>query len=161
MRRIVHGLIAAGIAAVLIWVANPPSAQSPAERSHAIWAAMPEAVLHIVERDGEEHHLTVRVADEGAARAQGMQNLPARVIRDTPIWFVFERAQRVGWHMNNVAIPLDIVYVNAEGRVIGRERMEPGGSGYGLDRPISAALELAAGQADRYGLEQGASVKRQ
>lgn len=161
MKRIVHGLIAAGIAGLLIWVANPPSAGTAAERSHEIWSAMPQAVLHITERDGDEHRLAVRVAANGRARAQGMQHLPASVIRETPIWFEFEREQRTGWHMNNVVLALDIIYVDGDGRVIGRERMEPGGSGYGLDRPIAAALEVAAGQAERYGLERGATVERQ
>ena len=45
------------------------------------------------------------------------------------------------------------------GVVIGVERMMPGGSGYGTDAAIAAALELAAGQAEQLGIEPGVRLR--
>ncbi|MEX0431038.1 DUF192 domain-containing protein [Spiribacter insolitus] len=103
--------------------------------------------------------LTVRVADEADERAQGMQHLPARVVRDHPIWFEFPTPRRVGWHMRNVRIALDMAYVATDGTVIAVERMEPDRSGYGIDAEIAAALELAAGEAERLGIRAGARLQ--
>ena len=96
-----------------------------------------------------------------AERAQGMQFLPAAVIREHPMWFVFETPQVQSWHMRNVQLALDILYVDANGLIIGREMMEPQGSGYGIGQPIAAALELAAGQAEQYGLRAGVRLQLQ
>ena len=99
--------------------------------------------------------LSVRVADEPHERAQGMQHLPARVVRDHPIWFSFPTPRRVGWHMRNVRIPLDMAYIAADGTVIAVERMVPNGTGYGINEAIAAALEVAAGEAERLGIRPG------
>jgi len=119
----------------------------------AAWASM--ATGELVIESGSTDTLTVRIADETAERAQGMQHLPGRVVRDNPIWFVFPEPRRTGWHMRNVRIPLDIVYVDETGQVIAIERMAPGQTGYGIDQPIAAALEVAAGEAKRLGIEPG------
>jgi uncharacterized membrane protein (UPF0127 family) len=75
------------------------------------------------------------------------------------MWFVFPQDRRTGWHMRNVAIPLVIAYVAADGQVVATERMQPGRSGYGIDRPIRYALEVAASRAAALGLEAGARIR--
>ena len=128
----------------------------------AAWQSMETAEVMITAAGADKtsgpRYLSVRIADEPAERAQGMQHLPARVVRDHPIWFVFERPQRTGWHMRNVRIALDIIYVDEAGTVISIERMEPEGSGYGINAPIAAALEVAAGQAERLGITPGSRI---
>ena len=122
------------------------------------WRSMEIAELRITPPDGPTQRLAVRVADDRAERAQGMQHLPAQVIREQPIWFVFDEPRRVGWHMRNVRLALDIAYVDAEGKVIGVERMTPETGGYGHEQPIAAALEVAAGQAKRLGIRKGTQL---
>jgi len=123
------------------------------------WQSMDTAMLNIQPANQTPPHtLRVRVADDSAERAQGMQHLPSRVVRDEPIWFVFPTPRRTGWHMRNVRIALDIVYVDASGRVISIERMQPEGTGYGIDVPIAAALEVAAGQAKKLDIQPGSIV---
>jgi uncharacterized membrane protein (UPF0127 family) len=152
-------IAAALLAVLLLWTGAPLSAADSArERGLALWASMPEGALRLEGVDGEVTVLRVRVADTPRTRAQGMQYLTPEQIRAHPIWFVFETPQYTGWHMNNVQLALDIVFVDRDGRVIGVQRMQPGQSGYGIDAPISAALELAAGQAERYGLAPGARI---
>ena len=129
----------------------------------AAWQSMTTGTLRITPPGAEPgaapQRLGVRIADDSAERAQGMQHLPARVVRDNPIWFVFPEPRRVGWHMRNVRTALDIAYVDASGTVIGVERMTPETSGYGSDAAIAAALEVAAGQAERLGIAPGTRLE--
>ena len=152
--RIVSGLLLAGL---ILWVSQWLAADEP--EPPAIWQTMATGELQIVRPNGEVDLITVRIADDSRKRAQGMQHLPAAIIREHPIWFIFEEPQRVSWHMRNVSLALDIVYVDTTGVVLGIERMEPEGTGYGINQPIAAALELAAGQAEQLDLRRGVRIK--
>ncbi|MEX0386698.1 DUF192 domain-containing protein [Spiribacter onubensis] len=123
------------------------------------WHSMTTAEVQIIPASGDSRWLTVRLADEADERAQGMQHLPARVVRDHPIWFEFPTPRRTGWHMRNVRIALDMAYVAPDGTVIAVERMEPGHSGYGVSEEIAAALEVAAGEAERLGIRPGTRLR--
>ncbi len=149
--RIVAGLVLAGFILTGQWFFLGES-ESADSGLPAAWQSMTVGELRI---EGSSTYLNVRIADEPAERAQGMQHLPARVVRDHPIWFVFDTPRRTGWHMQNVKIPLDIIYVDETGTVIGMQRMEPNTSGYGINAPITAALEVAAGQAEALGIREG------
>lgn len=131
----------------------------------AAWQSMETGTViieNMAETDSapDATRLTVRIADDASERAQGMQNLPPAVIRDHPIWFVFPEPRRTYWHMRDVRSALDIVYVDANGIVIGIDRMQPEQSGYASNAPISAALEVAAGQAGRLGIRPGTRIRR-
>lgn len=158
MKRILPLVTVFLLTGLLVWAGNPSAASDARERGLATWESMPQASLRLVGVDGEVRHLMVRVAATPETRGQGMQYLTPDVIREHPIWFVFDPPRFSGWHMHNVALPLDILFVDESGQVIGRQRMEPEQTGYGIDEPIAAALELAAGQADRYGLAPGARI---
>lgn len=146
------GLVAALLAGLLV-AAGPVRSDSAED-----WVRSLEHVRLVIRSEGEARTLTARLADEPGERARGMQHLAPETIRANPIWFVFDSPQRTGWHMRNVRLALDIAYVNADGRVLAVERMEPGGSGYGIDRPIRYALEVAAGRAEALGLRPGATI---
>ncbi|KAF0285964.1 hypothetical protein BA899_05245 [Spiribacter sp. SSL99] len=137
--------------------APDPTALPPAWQSMTTGEVVitPSAADDAEKTGSSPRRLAVRIADEPDERAQGMQHLPAAVIADQPIWFAFAPPRRVGWHMQNVRGALDIAYINADGVVIDVERMTPGGTGYGIDAPIAAALELAAGAAERHGIRPG------
>ncbi len=115
--------------------------------------------LTIVGPGGNTSSIDVRIADSPTSRARGMQHLEPATIRSNPMWFVFPQDQRTRWHMRNVAIPLVIAYVAADGRVVAVERMQPGESGYGIEERIRYALEVAASQAEALGLEAGARLR--
>lgn len=163
--RIIAGLVLAGAillgnAGLMGDSAGARSESGAAERPTA-WQSMADGEV-IIEptTDAESRRIRVRIADEASERAQGMQHLPPEVIRATPIWFEFPVPRRTSWHMRNVRAALDIAYVDDNGRVIGIERMTPGGSGYGSDAAIAAALELAAGEAERLGIQVGTRLRR-
>jgi uncharacterized membrane protein (UPF0127 family) len=166
--RIVAGL---GLAAALLlgeaWLFGDTarSQVATAQSKPAAWQSM-ETDAVIIENTAETGsgpdatRLTVRIADDASERAQGMQNLPPAVVRNHPIWFVFREPRRTHWHMRNVRHALDIAYVDADGVVIGIDRMQPEQSGYASDGPISAALEVAAGEAERLGIRPGTRIRR-
>ncbi|HKJ95389.1 MAG TPA: DUF192 domain-containing protein [Gammaproteobacteria bacterium] len=133
--------------------------QTPEEHGLAIWRGMDQAILVVDNGHGKTRRLEVRVADDSAERGQGMQYLPADTIRANPIWFVFPDERTAGWHMSNVSLALDIAFVGAGGRVIAVQRMEPGHGGYGIDRPIRYALEVAAGRADDLHIHPGTRLR--
>lgn len=152
--RIAGGLLLAGS----ILLANQWLTAEPIEPPD-VWQSMAVGEVQIQRPDGSSATLPVRIAQTASQRAQGMQHLPAAIIREHPIWFAFNQPQVVSWHMRNVALPLDILYIDVSGRIIGREVMQPNGTGYGINAPITAALELAAGQAADYGLEVGVRLR--
>ncbi|MCP1675881.1 uncharacterized membrane protein (UPF0127 family) [Natronocella acetinitrilica] len=99
--------------------------------------------------------LRVRVARTQGQRAAGMQHLCPESIEENPMLFVFPSPQRPAFHMNNVHAPLDMVFIDPDGRVMELHLMEPGNSLTSPSAPISHALELAAGQAADLGIVPG------
>lgn len=124
-------------------------------RGLAVWRGMTTATVTLPGRDAP---LTVRIADEPRERAQGMQYLPASRVREYPIWFRFAEPSTTRWHMRNVRIPLDIVWMGRDGVILGMARMEPARAGYRSPPGTVHALELAAGLAQRYGLHKGEHI---
>lgn len=133
--------------------AEPPS--SARTRALAIVEGMETAEVVVADGENAPRPLAVRVADSPRERRQGMQHLSRETVAANPMWFAFDPPRTAGWHMRNVAVALDIVFVGANGRVIAVQRMEPDGRIYGIDQPIAAALELAAGEARRLGIAPG------
>ena len=143
------------LCAALLVASCRPARDNDEQAALRIWEGMGIATLRIERQDGGADRLEVRVADEWAERAQGMQFLSAARIRAYPIWFIFPAPTNVGWHMQNVRAPLDIAWVDEDGRVTKVQRMEPEKDGYAADLPARYALEVAAGEAERLGIQRG------
>ncbi len=103
---------------------------------------------------------TVEVAATPAERAQGLmfrESLPAR----SGMLFLFERPGRVAFWMRNTPVPLDMIFIGADG-VVRRvhanavpfdETPIEGGEG------ILAVLEINGGLAARLGIAPGAELR--
>jgi uncharacterized membrane protein (UPF0127 family) len=102
---------------------------------------------------------TLEVADTDATRQYGLMrrdSMPA----DHGMIFVFAREQELGFWMKNTRIPLDIVYVNADGKVVSVKQMKP----YDLTPvpsggPAQYAIELNKGAAEGAGVKAGMVLK--
>ena len=120
----------------------------PAERS----------VLEIVTKNGV-HTFSVEVVDNDADRAKGLmyrQSLP----EGTGMLFDFHREQDVSFWMQNTYIPLDMIFIRADGRILRiAENTEPQStkiiSSGGLAKGV---LEVIAGTAKKYGIAAGDRV---
>ena len=114
--------------------------------------------LEIVTRGGV-HVFTVELVDNDADRARGLmyrRELP----EGRGMLFDFQREQEVAMWMQNTYIPLDMIFINADGRIRRiAENTEPlstrtipsGG-------PVKGVLEVIAGTAKKYGIRPGDRV---
>ena len=108
---------------------------------------------------GQQHHFRVEVARTAEEQAQGLMHrtsLPA----DGGMLFPFARPRIASFWMKNTLIPLDMIFIRADGSVdrIAEntipESLEPVVSG----GEVSAVLELAGGTAARLGIDETARV---
>jgi hypothetical protein len=109
----------------------------------------------LVTKSGE-HRVEIEVADTPNEREYGLMNrssMPA----DSGMLFDFEADRPVTMWMKNTYIPLDMVFVDAGGRVT---HIAPNAQPLSLDLiesggPVRYVLELNGGAAARYGLKAG------
>lgn len=98
------------------------------------------------------------VATTPDAQAYGLMNrssLPA----DRGMLFVFPREQDLSFWMKNTLIPLDIVYLDAGGRVVSIKQGRPLDlTGIPSDGPAQFVIELNAGASAAAGLKPGDRV---
>ncbi len=105
--------------------------------------------------DDVEIDLRLRIAETAEQRAAGMQFLCERSVRDNAMLFVFTRSVQHAFHMQNVHVALDILFLDEKGVVRSMLRMTPGSDLYKPDHRFRYALELLAGEAERLGLRPG------
>jgi uncharacterized membrane protein (UPF0127 family) len=117
-----------------------------------------KSVLEIASKTGV-HSFSVEVVDNDADRAKGLmfrRSLP----EGSGMLFDFKTEQDVAFWMQNTYIPLDMIFIRADGRILRiAENTEPmstkqipsGG-------PVLAVLEVIAGTARRLGIAAGDRV---
>lgn len=119
----------------------------------------PSNRLDIVTADGAHHPFHVEVATRPADRERGLmyrQSLAA----DAGMLFDFHQDELVSMWMKNTFIPLDMLFIAADGTVVGiaadavPQSLDTISSG----RPVRAVLEIKGGEAARQGITPGAHV---
>jgi uncharacterized membrane protein (UPF0127 family) len=105
------------------------------------------------------HRLRVWVADTPARHSQGLMFV-RQLDRDRGMLFLFDPPKQTSFWMYNTYIPLDLLFIAPDGRIVNIiEHAEP----HSLRPLLSAAavrgvLEVAAGTAKRLGLKSGDRV---
>jgi uncharacterized protein len=104
--------------------------------------------------------LSVEIADTPALRERGLM-FRHRLPDDRGMLFLYETSHRVGMWMKNTYIPLDMVFLRADGTVA---EVKTGTVPQSLDviesaEPVKAVLELSSGGARKLGLEPGTVVR--
>jgi uncharacterized membrane protein (UPF0127 family) len=120
--------------------------------------AADKSVLEIASKTGV-HTFSVELADNDADRAKGLmfrRSLP----EGTGMLFDFHTEQEVAFWMQNTYVPLDMIFIRADGRILRiAENAEPmstkqipsGGK-------VLAVLEVVAGTARKLGIMAGDRV---
>ncbi len=113
--------------------------------------------------DGDDnllYSLNIEIADDEAKRMQGL------MYRDTMaenegMLFVFPQAQEQSFWMKNTIMPLDIIYVNAEKRIITIQKNAVPYSENSIpsNGPAQFVVEVNAGFCDRHNLEPGDHIE--
>ncbi len=149
-----RGLLALG---VLFAFAGPAAAVPQMDRAHCKGQAeiKPLEGLQAITSKGA-FSFQVEMALTSIQQEYGLM-CRTSLAKDRGMLFVFPRATQQAFWMRNTLIPLDIVYIAADGRVVSivkhakplNEKPLPSGA------PALATLELAAGRADQIGLRPG------
>lgn len=146
------------LAALLLWVVLPCAAAQDWPTPEPL-SNFPTTELAITTPDARLHRFEVWVAERPARHAQGLM-----WVRELPEYagmlFVYSRPQRISMWMKNTYLPLDMLFIAADGRVesiasrttpLSRETISSAGEVLGV-------LELAGGTAERLGIRPGAVV---
>jgi uncharacterized protein len=143
----VKAFVAAGLAAVLAILAGAATAACTVDR---------------VELRGDfgTAAFSVEVADDPASRARGLMHRES-MPRGAGMLFLYERPQAVAFWMENTLIPLDMIFLDAGGRVVRvHENAVP------LDRTpipggddVLAVLEINGGLSRAIGITPGAELR--
>ena len=122
-------------------------------------AAFPRGKLEISEGKKVKHTFDVWLADSPSRQAQGLM-----FVRALPemqgMLFVHEKPMPISMWMKNTYIPLDMVFIDARGRI---QQIVEQATPHSLDiirskDPALAVLEIAGGEARRLGLHTGQHV---
>ena len=106
------------------------------------------------------HVIDIEIADTPAEKAQGLM-FRTRLDDKSGMLFFYEAPQEITMWMRNTYIPLDMVFIRADGTVHRIEsRTEPLSEDIIASRGnVTACLELAGGAAERLGLKPGDRVE--
>ena len=132
---------------------------SPAAHALENLDAFPRSALNIRTRQGPEW-FSVWIADTPARSQQGLMFLkwlPA----DQGMLFPQDAPRVMSMWMKNTLIPLDMLFIDGQGRVVYiRERATPQSEAIiTTPLPVKAVLELSGGQCARLGIRVGDKVR--
>jgi len=121
--------------------------------------AMRQETLKLITARGT-HVIDVDVTETPAEKAQGLM-FRTRLADSAGMLFFYETPQEITMWMRNTYIPLDMVFIRADGVVHRIEaRTEPLSEKIVASRgDVTACLELAGGAAERLGLKPGDRVE--
>lgn len=102
----------------------------------------------------------VELADTPASRMRGLQGRQS-LAADSGMLFVFGVPQNVRMWMKDTLIPLDMLFIDAQGRIakIAAQTTPLSLTPIGADAPVTAVLEVPGGSAERLGIKAGDRVE--
>lgn len=122
-------------------------------------AALPTVVVHAPRAD-----LTLEVARSEAQREHGLMNR-SQIAAHTGMIFVFDRDAQIAFWMKDTLVPLDMVFVGADGRVrrvfAKVPVVSPSMPDSEIPREVGTAkfvIELRAGEAAQDGIVDGTAL---
>jgi uncharacterized protein len=127
--------------------------------AQAALAQLPVAPLS-VKSDDATHKFTVEIADSPEEIQQGLM-FRESLAPDAGMLFDFGEVRLASMWMKNTLIPLDILFMDAEGTVVAIARNAVPGSLRSLTpgTPVRGVLEIPGGRAKELGIEPGDTVQ--
>lgn len=139
--------------------AKNPTADAPNVTASDLDRVFRRSTLQIATPDARLHQFNVWIADDDQRRARGLMFI--RELRaDDGMLFIYPQPHPVSMWMKNTYVPLDMLFVGADGKVIRVvEKTKP----LSLDTiqsggPALGVVELPAGTAARLKIATGAQV---
>lgn len=120
---------------------------------------LPQSDLVIRTEKGPQK-FKVELADNDGTRARGMM-FRTSMAPDAGMLFDFKQEQMASFWMRNTLIPLDMLFIKADGTILNiHQRAIPRDeSGINSIGPVRAVLELNGGTASRLGIKAGDKVE--
>jgi hypothetical protein len=145
--------------ALMLWAGGPGDA-GPAEAAAAP-VIRADGVVEILRPDGSvAAALAVEIAETPETRARGLMG---RALGDlmTGMLFIFETPQPQTFWMRNTPGSLDMIFIDADGRVlnVASHTTPMSDRQYSSAGPAKFVVEAKAGFADRYGIRPGCSMR--
>ena len=108
---------------------------------------------------GGAHKFQIELATDNAQREQGLMYRQT-MAPDAGMLFVYDRSQPVAMWMENTYIPLDMLFIAADGHIVNiRQRAVPHSQeNIGSAGPVKAVLELNGGTVSRLDIKVGDKV---
>jgi len=155
-----------GLAAMALAACSPGVARQEAgiPASEARSARHPVSGLPVIDlvvsRENVRHAFRVELAKSGQEQAQGLM-FREQMGADEGMIFPMEPPRMTAFWMKNTVIPLDILFIGADGRI---SNIAANTVPYSLDPvfsagPVKAVLELNGGRASRLGIAPGDRVE--
>ena len=122
-------------------------------------SAFPQGVLAIRTHSGNVHDFNIWIADRESRREQGLMFL--RALEDhRGMLFVYANDVHISMWMKNTLLPLDMLFIRADGSIAHIARRATPQSLDIIEAPgkLRAVLELDGGTADRLGIQMGDQV---
>jgi hypothetical protein len=112
-----------------------------------------------IETSGGAKRFSIELADNDEHRALGLMHRPS-MAADHGMLFDFKRDEVVAMWMRNTRIPLDMLFVARDGRVVNIAKRTVPFSEQSIfsDGPVRAVLELNGGTTDRLQIKPGDKV---
>jgi uncharacterized membrane protein (UPF0127 family) len=117
------------------------------------------STLQIATPDARLHTINVWIADTDARRARGLMFVE-QLDDDAGMLFIYPQPQPIAMWMKNTHVPLDMLFVNADGRVhrIVENTQPMSLDTISSDGVVLGVIELKAGSAARLKIRPGARV---
>jgi len=109
----------------------------------------------IAKTEGGARTFSIEIADDSNERSRGLMFRQA-MDEAHGMLFVFEQTRPVGFWMKNTPMPLDLLFVGADGKVSAIMPGEPFSEApISPGEPVRFVLELKRGTAEKFGVEAG------
>lgn len=106
-----------------------------------------------------ERNFSIEIADDSSERSAGLM-FRETMDDDHGMLFVFEQSRPVGFWMKNTPMPLDLLFIAADGTVRGILPGEPfSEASIGIMEPVRFVLELKRGTAEKTGIKTGVVLR--
>jgi uncharacterized protein len=134
------------------------SAEEPFLPPH--FARLSESQVEVATASGI-HRFEVWIAADDESRERGLMHV-RKLPPERGMLFVFDRPQYAAFWMKDTPLPLDLVFIAPDGRVlnIAEDTRPLSLAPIESDGPVSLVLELAAGTAGRIQLAPGDRIRR-
>ncbi len=133
-----------------------PAETTPASTTPTTESGEQQSTLAIINSAGERVVVRVEIADTPAEQTRGLMER-TELAEDAGMLFVFNRDQQAPFTMKNTLIPLSIAYIDAGGRIVDIQDMQPldETTRYISAEPYRYALEVNQGFFEARGVEVG------